>query len=361
MINESVNSYTEIGEQITFNTEDMENITKNCYIEKIEGIVPTFAEVKENTIDEILSDTPFKDVKTLFYSQPFETWDEKERENIVEQLENYISEVGELVDFAYEYNKDGFKRWETEYGLDYGGEELAGSIVKNINLDMSANNFRGASASIESYIDLVNDTISSLKEQCPDIDLDMPSAWGDQIRESAQSYDLIYGVDEASARGYKLLNSPDTDEISLLLNSTPDISIIETSGGDCYIGSNSSEINKNYVAYSYLRIDGNIPISLENKINFNAMRNEFMKEDIKDWINTNAIKSVHNKIQNNEEVPSSEFSKIDTTSEAFKSLDSEVQTTITNYINEQSDKIIAEQLEKDKLKQEQSAESDLKV
>lgn len=70
-------------------------------------------------------------------------------------------------------------------------------------------------------------------------------------------------------------------------------------------------------------------------------------------------------IQNNEVVPPSEYSKIDLESEAFKSLDSETQTTITDYINEQSDKIVngVLELEEEKLKQEQekSFDSSLKV
>ena len=64
-------------------------------------------------------------------------------------------------------------------------------------------------------------------------------------------------------------------------------------------------------------------------------------------------------IQNNEVVPASEYSKIDLESEAFKSLNTEVQTTITDYINEQSDKIVNAALEKEKLKQEQSKSTDL--
>ena len=61
------------------------------------------------------------------------------------------------------------------------------------------------------------------------------------------------------------------------------------------------------------------------------------------------------KIQNNEEVPSSEFSKIDFESEAFKALSPDIKTTITDYINEQSDKIVNAALEEDRLKQEQNS------
>lgn len=70
---------------------------------------------------------------------------------------------------------------------------------------------------------------------------------------------------------------------------------------------------------------------------------------------------IYKRIQNNETIPSSEFSQIDLESEAFMSLDESEQTTITNYINEQSYKIINDALEEDKLKQEQSAESNLKI
>lgn len=70
-------------------------------------------------------------------------------------------------------------------------------------------------------------------------------------------------------------------------------------------------------------------------------------------------------IQNNQIVPPGEYSKIDLESEAFKSLNSEVQTTITDYINEQSDKIVNAALEEDRMKQEQeekiNTDSNLKM
>ena len=69
-------------------------------------------------------------------------------------------------------------------------------------------------------------------------------------------------------------------------------------------------------------------------------------------------KIIHQKIQNNEEVPASEFSKIDFESEAFNSLGDDVKETITNYVNERSDAINADALEKDK---QQSTSTDLNV
>ena len=71
-----------------------------------------------------------------------------------------------------------------------------------------------------------------------------------------------------------------------------------------------------------------------------------------------ALTSLHQKIQNNEEVPASEFSKIDFESEAFNSLDDSVKETITNYVNERSDAINADALEKEK---QQSTSTDLNV
>ncbi|NVJ54686.1 MAG: hypothetical protein HWD90_13435 [Campylobacteraceae bacterium] len=65
-------------------------------------------------------------------------------------------------------------------------------------------------------------------------------------------------------------------------------------------------------------------------------------------------------IQNNKTIPASEYSKIDIDSDAFKSLDSDIQNTITNYINEESDKIVNAALEEDKQKQIQYTNSDLK-
>lgn len=63
---------------------------------------------------------------------------------------------------------------------------------------------------------------------------------------------------------------------------------------------------------------------------------------------------IYKRIQNNEEVPPSEYSKIDLESEVFKSLDSEMQTIITDYIYTQSEKIVNAALEEDrKKKQEQ--------
>ena len=75
-------------------------------------------------------------------------------------------------------------------------------------------------------------------------------------------------------------------------------------------------------------------------------------------IKKSKIEKIHQKIQNNEVVPPSEYSKIDFESEAFNSLDDDVKETITNYVNERSDAINADALEKDK---QQNTSTDLNV
>ena len=107
--------------------------------------------------------------------------------------------------------------------------------------------------------------------------------------------------------------------------------------------------------------------SLLNTLN-KAQENLFLFDDskfIKDFsINIEAIKlesyfySTRDKIQNNEEIPSSEFSKIDFESEVFNSLDDDVKEVITEYVTARSDAINADALEKDK---QQNTSTDLNV
>ena len=72
----------------------------------------------------------------------------------------------------------------------------------------------------------------------------------------------------------------------------------------------------------------------------------------------NKLLNIHQKIQNNEEIPSSEFSKIDFESKVFDSLDDDVKEAITEYVTARSDAINADALEKDK---QQSTLTDLNV
>ena len=65
------------------------------------------------------------------------------------------------------------------------------------------------------------------------------------------------------------------------------------------------------------------------------------------------LKEACERIQNNEEVPSSEFSMVNFESEAFNSLGDDVKETITNYVNERSDAINARALEQSNTKNEQ--------
>ena len=96
----------------------------------------------------------------------------------------------------------------------------------------------------------------------------------------------------------------------------------------------------------------NNEVSSSNKVPLLNYESEFNTESyyktVKSTLGNHRVLSLHQKIQNNEEVPSSEFSKIDFESEAFSSLDDNVKETITNYVNERSDAINANALEKDK-------------
>ena len=89
-----------------------------------------------------------------------------------------------------------------------------------------------------------------------------------------------------------------------------------------------------------------------------ANKKLLLNQDVNTFSKLNEIEKIHQKIQNNEEVPSSEFSKINFESEAFNSLDDDIKETITNYVNERSDAINADALEKDK---QQSISTDLNV
>lgn len=84
----------------------------------------------------------------------------------------------------------------------------------------------------------------------------------------------------------------------------------------------------------------------------------------RDFLRANSVVFYENMAQliSKGKTPSIEILKcINENTTAFKSLSSEMQTTITDYINEQSDKIVNTALEEEKLKQERNADSGLKV
>ena len=84
----------------------------------------------------------------------------------------------------------------------------------------------------------------------------------------------------------------------------------------------------------------------------------FIVSRFKSLVDIENLNSLHQKIQNNEEIPSSEFSKIDFESKVFNSLDDDVKEAITEYVTARSDAINADALEKDK---QQSTLTDLNV
>ena len=104
--------------------------------------------------------------------------------------------------------------------------------------------------------------------------------------------------------------------------------------------------------------ESDVAMKLIKKSSFPVdMMNE--KLDIKRrYLDLNINRNIYLSIKNNEEVPSSEFSKIDFESESFNSLDDDVKEVITEYVTARSDAITEKALEKEK---QQNTSTDLNV
>jgi hypothetical protein len=263
----------------------MENLTKQAFIEKAKELAPVYQEVKENILDLVLKDTPYKNLETMFYDLPFANWSEEERDDIINSIENYSSDLTQLVEFTEQYDNSHLERFNIEYSYD-SPEQLVDSLIHNLNIEMEASNFKAASHEIETIIDLYNKCEAAFNQFCPDIDLKMPSHWDSQIQTSAESYDLIYGVDNNTARGYLLENEPSQENIEDILYLSSDISLVE-SDGKYYIGFSSSEknINATAVAYSICSDNGSIPPEIESQIQYSKLT-ESQKEILGDGNNS---------------------------------------------------------------------------
>lgn len=112
--------------------------------------------------------------------------------------------------------------------------------------------------------------------------------------------------------------------------------------------------------------NGNIVLTEDSKYDsadLSCFLNEYVAErmEIKEIENQEAIQETWDNMKNQEDTQSSVFSEIDYSSENFTLLDNQSKCQLMDYINEQSDKIVNAALEEEKLKQEQSADSNLRV
>lgn len=250
----------------------MENLTKKRFIELANEVVDDFASVNENVRRLILDDTPYNNAKNLFYMQPFSTWDEDARNEVVESINSCENEIENIE--AY-FNRETAIR---EYILD-------------LNNDMGTNNFLSASNKIEQICSHVEAMTKEFKEQIPNLNFDMPRYYSDVITNSATKFDT------QNVAKYKLENEPEEWQLELLIRNTPDLSILQIDN-DYFISSNSTELSKFQIAYAFYEIDENIPKEILDSLDFNSHESKgyFFADELKKFItNKELFETEHSK------------------------------------------------------------------
>lgn len=106
----------------------------------LDKVKKSLENIKTNFIDKILEDTPYLDTKNLFYMSPMSEWSKKDINQSIKQTKSVEKDFAAL---DYFLNIDDY----------VSKKETTKSFYHDINCEIAANNFRGASHLISNLED----------------------------------------------------------------------------------------------------------------------------------------------------------------------------------------------------------------
>jgi len=242
---------TSVRQLLNYNPEHDTILTIPAYISKVTEFIEPFQEVKDFIEFAVGGST--KSLQAILTFNSMEEWSESEVDDLFSSIPS-----DDALNIVFSLS----------------GETMNLPNEHDMRVDYETNNFKALGHSIAEIERLYNQAYAGLQTmQIPNIDLEFPSDIDEQIRQSAEEiYDPINGY------AYIVKTTPTQDELENIIENAADISIIKKDNGDVMIGSNSSELDRRQVAYAYMKIDGDIPQSLQRELGFNVNKQAKLSE-----------------------------------------------------------------------------------
>jgi len=135
-------------------------------LNELDNVKKSLENIKTKFIDKILEDTPYLDTKNLFYMSPMNEWSKKGINEAVKQVMSVEKDFEIVDDFL---RIDGYVR----------KDDMSESFYHDINCEVAANNFRGAShliSNLEDRYKLGNAVLESIERNLNDVTVSLDEA-----------------------------------------------------------------------------------------------------------------------------------------------------------------------------------------